>query len=93
MLGYRTSYNMPSVAVLGAGVVGLSTALRISQLIPDAQLTVLAEGFTSKTTSYGVAGIFRPTLSKTPGVPLDLLKSAALILIFISNLREIIILL
>jgi glycine/D-amino acid oxidase-like deaminating enzyme len=63
------------VAVVGAGVVGLSTAVQIQQMtLNDVAVTIIADKFTTDTTSHGAAGIFRPTLSKTPGVPLTLLK-------------------
>lgn len=55
------------VAVLGAGVIGFSTALRLAQEQPDANITVLAEHFDSGTTSSGAAGLWEPfKLSDTP---------------------------
>jgi len=70
------------VAVVGAGVVGLSTAVQIQQVVPaGVKVTIIADKFTTETTSHGAAGIFRPVLSKTPGVPLALLK---LVILFLS---------
>lgn len=66
---------MARIAVVGAGAVGLSTAVQIQDLLPYAKMTLIADKFTSETTSNGAAGIFNPTLAKTPGVPLPLLKS------------------
>jgi glycine/D-amino acid oxidase-like deaminating enzyme len=63
------------IAVIGAGAVGLSTAVQIQKLIPTANIVIIADKFARDTTSYGAAGIFRPTLSKTPGVPLPLLRT------------------
>ncbi len=48
----------PRVLVLGAGVVGLNTALRIQDQLPNATVTVRAERFSPDTTSNVAAGIF-----------------------------------
>lgn len=66
---------MARIAVVGAGAVGLSTAVQIQELLPSAKMTLIADKFTTETTSNGAAGIFNPTLTKTPGVPLPLLKT------------------
>ena len=61
---------MVTIAVIGAGVVGLSTAINIQQRLPDADVTIIAETFTSDTTSHGAGGIFLPTYKAhqdTPG--------------------------
>ena len=50
----------PKVAVLGAGVIGLSSALRLTQEMPQAEVTVIAESFDSDTTSSGAAGTLEP---------------------------------
>ncbi len=67
---------MSRVAVLGAGVVGLSTAVQLQELLqPGAPpVTIIADKFAKETTSDGAGGMFRPTLSKTPGVPVERLK-------------------
>lgn len=62
------------IAVVGAGVVGLSTAVRIQETIPRARVTLIADKFEQETTSDGAAGIFRPTPGKVPGVPIPTLK-------------------
>ncbi|OXB62155.1 hypothetical protein ASZ78_015337 [Callipepla squamata] len=52
------------VAVIGAGVIGLSTALcihdRFHALLPQLQLEVYADRFTPHTTSDGAAGLWQP---------------------------------
>uniref|UniRef100_G3MP03 FAD dependent oxidoreductase domain-containing protein n=1 Tax=Amblyomma maculatum TaxID=34609 RepID=G3MP03_AMBMU len=48
------------VAVVGAGVVGLSTALCIQENIPGIAVTVFADRFIEDTLSFGAAGFFRP---------------------------------
>ncbi|XP_014679777.1 PREDICTED: D-aspartate oxidase-like [Priapulus caudatus] len=48
------------VLVVGAGVVGLSTAVCIQQTLPDVAVTIIADKFTDETTSHVAAGIFRP---------------------------------
>ena len=59
---------MPRVCVVGAGVVGLSTAVCLQETLPPGvEVTVVADKITTATTSDGAAGIFRPTLAKTPG--------------------------
>lgn len=65
---------MVNIAVLGAGVVGLSTAINIKRNIDHANVTIIADKFLSETTSSGAGGIFKPTAELTPGVPLELLK-------------------
>ncbi|CAG13199.1 unnamed protein product [Tetraodon nigroviridis] len=48
------------VAVVGAGVVGLSTAVCIAEALPFCSVTVLAEKFSPDTTSDGAAGVLFP---------------------------------
>jgi len=62
------------IAVVGAGAVGLSTVVQIQQLQPSASVTLIADKFTTETTSHGAAGIFRPTADKIVGVPLPQLR-------------------
>ncbi|CAF1026490.1 unnamed protein product [Adineta ricciae] len=51
---------MPRVAIIGAGVVGLSTALCIKLQHPSLGLTIIADRFLEDTTSDGAGGLFRP---------------------------------
>jgi len=63
------------IAVVGAGAVGLSTAVQVQQLYSSsASITLIADKFTTDTTSHGAAGIFRPSPDKFPGVPLPQLR-------------------
>ena len=62
------------IAVVGAGVVGLSTAVQIQQVQPSALVTLIADKFTTETTSHGAAGFFRPTVDKFPGVSVPQLR-------------------
>ncbi|XP_036270478.1 D-aspartate oxidase isoform X1 [Pipistrellus kuhlii] len=48
------------VAVVGAGVMGLSTALCISKLVPGCSITVISDKFSPETTSDVAAGILIP---------------------------------
>ncbi|GAX76693.1 hypothetical protein CEUSTIGMA_g4139.t1 [Chlamydomonas eustigma] len=50
----------PQIAVVGGGVVGLVSALRILQDIPTSKVVVIAEKFGSDTTSHGAAGVWGP---------------------------------
>lgn len=51
--------------VLGAGVVGLTTALELQETFRDAQITIVADKFGIDTTTDVAAGIFRPSNSFT----------------------------
>ena len=46
--------------VLGAGVVGLTTALQLQETFPGCEVTIIAEKFNTETTSDGAAGLFCP---------------------------------
>ena len=48
------------ICVLGAGVIGLHSAVRLQQDFPAARVTIIAAGQGRQTTSIGAAGIFRP---------------------------------
>uniref|UniRef100_A0A493TWE2 D-aspartate oxidase n=1 Tax=Anas platyrhynchos platyrhynchos TaxID=8840 RepID=A0A493TWE2_ANAPP len=54
------------VAVVGAGLVGLSTALCISEAFPSCSLSVLAEQFSPNTTGDVAAGMLIPSLKPPP---------------------------
>ncbi|NXM56789.1 OXDA oxidase, partial [Illadopsis cleaveri] len=55
------------VAIIGAGVIGLSSALCVHEqfhgLVPSLELEVYADRFTPHTTSDGAAGLWQPYLS------------------------------
>lgn len=59
--------------MLGAGVVGLTSALEVQSSFPSAHVTVIADKFNEDTTSDGAAGIFRPGTSFS-GPTLDITK-------------------
>ena len=50
------------VAVVGAGAVGLSTALCIQDRIRNCDVTIIADQFSPSTTSDGSAGLWTPFL-------------------------------
>ena len=62
------------VAIVGAGVVGLSTALAIQQERPDVKVTVVADKFLRDTLSIGAGGYFRPEANISPDENLDILR-------------------
>ncbi|XP_074006746.1 D-aspartate oxidase isoform X2 [Numenius arquata] len=62
----------PKVAVVGAGVVGLSTALCITETCPSCSVTVLSDQFSPNTTSDAAAGILIP--HTYPGTPIHVQK-------------------
>lgn len=51
------------VAVVGSGVVGLTTALELQKEFRNAKIFIIADKFYKETTSYAAAGIFRPGMS------------------------------
>ncbi|KAF5826941.1 hypothetical protein DUNSADRAFT_1707 [Dunaliella salina] len=56
-----------NILVIGAGVAGLTSALRILQEVPNLKLTVVADKLAALTTSHGAAGLWGPyKLSDTP---------------------------
>ncbi|XP_045193020.2 D-aspartate oxidase-like isoform X1 [Mercenaria mercenaria] len=62
---------MPKIAVIGAGVVGLSTAINIQKRQPSAKVTIIADRFDKQTTSHGAGGLFRPNVEHLLGVNPD----------------------
>ncbi|KAF5303992.1 hypothetical protein FQA39_LY01777 [Lamprigera yunnana] len=50
-----------NIGVLGAGVVGLTTALELQNEFQNTNVTVIAEKFNEDTTSIVAAGLFRPS--------------------------------
>lgn len=51
------------IAVLGAGIVGLTTGLELQRTFPNANISVVAEAFEQETTTAVAAGLFLPTPS------------------------------
>ncbi|CRK92949.1 CLUMA_CG006587, isoform A [Clunio marinus] len=51
------------IAVVGSGVVGLTTAIELQKEYRNANITIIADNFYKDTTSYVAAGIFRPGTS------------------------------
>lgn len=60
---------MQRVAVVGAGVVGFSTAVCIAEALPSCSVTLLAEKFSPHTTSDGAAGIL--FAGEFPDIPME----------------------
>ena len=59
--------SQQSVCVIGAGVIGLSTALRLLQTTSHVTVTVMADCYTPYTTGDGAAGWWEPyMLGDTP---------------------------
>ena len=51
----------PNIVIIGAGVVGLSCAHQIlAKLGDNVHITVISEGFTNQTTSFGSGGLWEP---------------------------------
>ena len=61
------SVNMASIAVVGGGIIGLSTAVCILERDPTVKVTVMADKLTPFTTSDGAAGLIMPfVMGNTP---------------------------
>lgn len=52
--------SKPRIAVIGAGLIGLSTAVCISETIPTCSVTIISDEFTPNTTSDVAAGMLIP---------------------------------
>lgn len=50
-----------NIAVVGAGIVGANTIVQLQQNFSNAKLTLIDDKFNDQSTSYGPAGIFRPS--------------------------------
>lgn len=72
--GSLRDVRMVRIVVLGAGMVGLSTAVNVQEAVPEAKVTIMADKFDHDTTSSGAGGIFEPTVQAVPGVPPEILK-------------------
>ncbi|CAF4288526.1 unnamed protein product [Rotaria socialis] len=68
---------MTRVCVIGAGAVGLSTALCIKSQYPSLSLTIIADRFLDATTSDGAGGLFRPDDRFVPGIDKSILSIGA----------------
>ncbi|XP_075976028.1 D-amino acid oxidase 1 [Anticarsia gemmatalis] len=55
--------NQPNIAVVGAGVVGLTVAKLLQEQLNNCNITVIADKYNNETTSHVAAGIFRPGTS------------------------------
>ncbi|KAK3086836.1 hypothetical protein FSP39_024250 [Pinctada imbricata] len=65
---------MHNVAVIGAGVIGLASAVNIQNKLPEAKVRIIADRFDQDTTSWGAGGIFRPTAKHLHGVDLKRIR-------------------
>ena len=52
--------NKLRIGVLGAGIIGLTSAIRLKEKYPDAKITVYASNFSPNTTSDVSAGFWEP---------------------------------
>lgn len=70
-----------NIVILGAGIIGLSTAHRLVELAEESKtklnLTIISEAFQKDTTSDGAGGLFRPDDRFIPGVPKNSVKKWA----------------
>ncbi|XP_028146929.1 D-aspartate oxidase [Diabrotica virgifera virgifera] len=48
------------IAVVGSGIIGLTTGIELLKSVNNAEITIVAEGFNTDTCSWAAAGIFRP---------------------------------
>lgn len=64
------------IAVVGAGIMGLSTAYQLITLYPEYDIEILAKSFTPNTTSDIAAGFWRPAETNDPEYQQKLLRWA-----------------
>lgn len=50
------------VAVVGGGIIGVSSALRVIETVPRVEVTIIADKFSPNTTGDGSAGFWSPYL-------------------------------
>ena len=50
------------ICIVGAGIIGTTTAYRIVERFPQCKVVLLAENFSPQTTSDGTAGFWEPHL-------------------------------
>ena len=62
------------IVVVGAGAVGLATALQLQTALPRSNVTIIADKFGRETTSDGAGGIFLPTLELIRGTDASLVR-------------------
>ena len=62
---------MASIAVVGAGVIGLSSAVYILERDPTLKVTIIADKFSPNTTSDGAAGLILPFVMGNTPIPLQ----------------------
>jgi len=65
--------EMINVVIIGAGVIGVSTAYRLLQAAPYLSVTVVADKFSPDNTSDGLAGVWEPY--EAYDTPKELVKS------------------
>jgi glycine/D-amino acid oxidase-like deaminating enzyme len=75
--------NNKKIAIMGAGIIGLSSAYRLVELWEQhsslnesnhLNIDIISEHFLKDTTSDGAGGLFRPDDRFIPGVPKDLVR-------------------
>ena len=64
--------NKMKICVIGAGIVGTSSAVRLKKTFPGAELNFISESFSPNTTSDGSGGFWQPHLLRD--TPLDSIK-------------------
>ena len=60
------------LCVVGAGIIGTSSAVRLKKAFPDAELKIISESFSPNTTSDGSGGFWQPHLLRD--TPLESIK-------------------
>lgn len=55
-----TSKRVSRICVIGGGIIGLSTAFRLLNEVPNVEVTVVSKDFSPNTTGDGSAGYWRP---------------------------------
>ncbi|CAF0966012.1 unnamed protein product [Brachionus calyciflorus] len=79
----NTNILSKKIAILGSGIIGLTTAHRLTEIHHELNLqtpldiSIISDKFGVDTTSDGAGGLFRPDDRFIPGVPKELVKKWA----------------
>ena len=52
----------PRICVIGAGIIGVSSAVRVIEAFPGSEVTIVADEFSPHTTSDVAGGFWEPHL-------------------------------
>ena len=60
------------ICVIGAGIIGTSSAIQLKRAFPDSEITIISDNFSPHTVSDGSGGFWQPHLVR--GTPSNKIK-------------------